>query len=106
MVHVLVHFELENGKLDAFVEAFSQVVPIVRAEQGCLQYDPMIDLTGTDLALPFTIHADSVTLLETWESLDALKSHLVADHMVAHRIRVKDMIRKTTVRLLQGIVGP
>jgi len=102
MVHVIVRFEIKDGRLDEFIGIFSRVLPTVRAEKGCVQYEPTVDLTGTDLPLPATTHPHTVTLIEAWESLDVLKAHLVAEHMTEHRALVKDMIQTTTVQLLQG----
>lgn len=103
MVHVIVRFEIKEGSLEHFVKVFSQVLPDVRAEQGCIQYEPTVDLTDPDVTLPATPHPNTMTLIEKWESVDALKAHLVAEHMTEHRLRVKDMIKSTEIQLLRGV---
>ncbi|HAB11390.1 MAG TPA: antibiotic biosynthesis monooxygenase, partial [Planctomycetaceae bacterium] len=40
MIFVLATIELAEGRRDDFLAAFQQVVPLVRAEEGCLEYGP------------------------------------------------------------------
>jgi len=103
MVYVIVRFEIKEASLERFVKVFSQVLPAVRAEQGCIQYEPTIDLTDPDVTLPATPHPNAMTLIEKWESVDALKTHLASKHMTEHRLRVKDMIKSTEIQLLRGV---
>lgn len=96
MVHVLAVIEVHPGRRDDFLKEFRRIVPLVRAEAGCLEYVPTVDAqTGIGNQQPH--RPDVVTVVERWESLDALKAHLVAPHMVDYRPRVKDLV--ATVKL-------
>ena len=44
MIHVIATIELHPGRRDAFLAEFRRLVPLVRAEPGCLEYTPTIDL--------------------------------------------------------------
>ena len=43
MVYVIATLELAPGKRSAFLAEFAKVVPLVHAEQGCIEYVPAID---------------------------------------------------------------
>ena len=101
MVYLVVQFELQDGKRDDFLGEFLQVVPQVRREEGCIQYVPTVDQIDTGISLPLSANSNRVTLIEQWESLDALKAHLAAAHMIQYREKVKHLIAKVTVQLLQ-----
>ncbi|MFO0903429.1 MAG: putative quinol monooxygenase [Pirellulales bacterium] len=100
MIHVIATIELHPGRRDDFLREFHRIVPPVLAEQGCLEYGPTVDVdTGLSAQLP--LRANVVTIVEKWESLEALKAHLVAPHMVEYRPRVKDMVIRTTLQVLE-----
>lgn len=100
MIHVIATVELHPGKRDAFLAEFARVVPDVHAEAGCLEYGAAIDVaSGLGPQLP--LRPDVVTIVEKWETLEALKAHAVAPHMGAYRSRVKDFIVKMTLQVLQ-----
>jgi quinol monooxygenase YgiN len=56
----------------------------------------------TEIEAQVTGGADRVTIVEAWESLGHLEDHLVAEHMVAYRPRVRQMIRQSTLQILQS----
>ena len=102
MVHVIATVELVEGKREAFLAEFRRVVPLVRAEAGCLEYGPTADLpTGLPGQPP--VREDAITIVERWEGLDALRAHLAAPHMVAYRPKVKDFVRRLTLHVLQPV---
>jgi quinol monooxygenase YgiN len=99
MIFVIASIQLVPGQRDAFVAEFKKIVPDVLAEDGCIEYGPTVDAT-TDLKKQQT--DDSiVTIVEKWESLDALKAHLVAPHMMDYRERVKGQVQEMQLRILQ-----
>ncbi|MCW2748679.1 MAG: antibiotic biosynthesis monooxygenase [Nocardioidaceae bacterium] len=55
------------------IEAFAELVPIVRAEQGCIQYD-LHQVVG---------EPDQFVVLELWESHEDLAAHASSPHMAA-----------------------
>lgn len=100
MIHVLATVELHPGQRAAFLAEFHKIVPLVLAEAGCLAYGPTVD-TPTDIAAQGTLRPDVVVIVERWESLAALKAHLVAPHMVEYRPKVKDLVIRTTLEILE-----
>jgi quinol monooxygenase YgiN len=102
MIHVIATIELAEGKREAFLEEFRKLVPLVRAEAGCLEYGPAIDVaTGFPIQIP--LRENVVTVVEKWESLDALKAHSQAPHMVAYRPKVRDLVLGTKLQVLQPV---
>ncbi len=100
MIHVLATIELNAGGREEFLREFHRIVPLVRAETGCVEYGPAID-ADTDIAAQKREGANTVVVVEKWESLDTLKAHLQAPHMVDYRPRVKHLVKSTTLRILQ-----
>ncbi|MFE2282929.1 putative quinol monooxygenase [Streptomyces sp. NPDC059443] len=54
------------------VAAFERLAPVVRAEEGCLQYD-MHQVSG---------EPDRFVLIERWSSKEALAAHDATPHMI------------------------
>jgi len=100
MISVIATIELAEGQSEAFLAAFGKVVPSVLAESGCLEYGPMIDLE-TNIPSQPPVRENVVTVIEKWESLDALEAHLMAPHMLEYRRSVKNMVLGTTIQVLQ-----
>jgi quinol monooxygenase YgiN len=100
MIHVIATIELQPGRREDFLAEFHKIVPAVRAEAGCIEYGPAVD-ADTDIAAQQRKGADVVTVVEKWESLDALKAHLVAPHMQEYRPRVKELVRQSTLHVLK-----
>lgn len=99
MIHVIATIELNAGKREAFLAEFHKLVPQVRAEAGCLEYGPAVDV-ATDISAQVPLRENVVTVVEKWEDLPALKAHLVAPHMLDYRPRVKDFVKGTTLQIL------
>ncbi len=100
MIFVIATIELNPATRDRFLQEFHKIVAPVRAEAGCIEYGPTIDAT-TDLPAQGPIRIDSVTVVEKWESLNHLKAHLIAPHMVEYRPKVKDFVRSVTLQILE-----
>jgi quinol monooxygenase YgiN len=91
MIHVLATITVKPGCREAFLHEFHQVMPAVHAEEGCLAYGPAIDVaTGLTVQLP--LRPDVVTVVEQWQSVEALRAHLASAHMATYRERVKDLV--------------
>ena len=100
MIHVIATIEVVAGKRDAFLAEFHNNVPNVKAEAGCIGYGPAVDLpTGIGAQIP--IRENVVTIIERWESLDALNTHLAAPHLATYREKVKDLVKGVTLQVLQ-----
>jgi quinol monooxygenase YgiN len=100
MIHVIATIEVRPGQREAFLAEFRQVLPAVLAEAGCLAYGPAIDAeTGIDRQT--RKGQDTVTIIEQWDSVDHLKAHLAAPHMLAYREKIKDIVLGATLHILE-----
>src|SRR5438874_2130216 len=100
MIHVIATIEVVAGKRDALLAEFRKLVPLVRAEAGCLDYGPAIDV-ATGLAAQPPLRENAITVVERWDSLDALRAHLQAAHMQEYRERVKGLVAGVRLHVLQ-----
>ena len=101
MVYVIATLDLAPGKRSAFLAEFAKVVPLVHAEKGCIEYVPAVD-ADTDMASQARMGPDRLTIVERWESVDALRAHDTSAHMLAYRGRVKDYVRGKEIRILRA----
>jgi quinol monooxygenase YgiN len=90
---------VREGRLTEFIEIFKSNVPNVREERGCIEYFPTVDINA-DLP-PQSLDRNVVTIIEKWESLDALRDHLKAPHMLSYKERVKDMVEDLSLKVLK-----
>ncbi|MGW7308342.1 putative quinol monooxygenase, partial [Streptomyces sp. NPDC054835] len=72
-IRLLIHITALPGRGGEQVAAFERLAPVVRAEDGCLQYD--LHRVADD--------SDRFVLLERWASAEALAAHDAAPHMVS-----------------------
>jgi quinol monooxygenase YgiN len=99
MIYGVVSVRVKAGKLQEFLELFKSNAIKVRQEKGCIQYIPVVDI---DVSLPIqALDKNVVTILETWESLTALRDHFATPHMVAYFKKEKDLIEGVSLKMLQ-----
>ena len=99
MIHVIASIQVKPGQVPEFLEVFKANIPDVRAEKGCIEYLPTVD---ADTGLPpQELDENTVTILERWESPQALRDHLATPHMIAYRAKVKDLVTNLTLKVLQ-----
>lgn len=99
MIFVLASIEVVADRRAEFLEEFHQIVPLVLAEQGCIEYGPTVD-AETEIGSQST-NANCVTVVEKWESVAALDAHLVAPHMQTYREKVKDLVVGMELKILK-----
>jgi len=100
MIHVIATIELVDGKRDAFLKEFHQLIPRVHAEDGCYEYGSAVEIP-TSIAAQTTPRDNVVIVVEKWASLAALEAHLKATHMTDYRAKVKDFVKKVSLQVLQ-----
>jgi quinol monooxygenase YgiN len=100
MIFVIATIEVKPGKREAFLAEFHKNMPNVRAEQGCIEYGPTVDVK-TDIKAQIPLRENAVTVVEKWENLPALHAHLAAPHMATYRERVKDYVAGVTLQVLE-----
>jgi quinol monooxygenase YgiN len=100
MIHVIATVDVVPGRRSEFLTAFRANVPNVLAEDGCIEYGPAVDL-ATPIAVQIPLREHVVTIVEKWRDLAALQAHLTAPHMIAYRSKVKDLVAKVTLQVLE-----
>jgi quinol monooxygenase YgiN len=100
MIHVIATIETKPGMREDFLAAFAELVPDVQAEQGCIEYGPAIDL-ATSIGEQPSPRDNVVTVIEKWQSVEALQKHLEAPHMTRYRRTVKDIVLGVSIRVLE-----
>ena len=98
MISVIATIQLKNGSRTEFLKHFIANIPAVRAEVGCIEYFPAIDV-ATNIAIQAT-NTNDVVVIEKWESVSALNDHLAAPHMLAYQSAVKDLVENVSLRVL------
>ncbi len=101
MIHVVAVITAQPGQRAAILEAFHANMPAVLAEDGCIEYGPVIDAPGIG-AIQTKIGEDTFMVIEKWASADALAAHARSPHMAAYAAKVKELIAARTVHVLTG----
>jgi quinol monooxygenase YgiN len=99
MIHVIATITVKPGTRDALLAEFHRIVPLVRAEAGCIEYGPTVDL-ASGIAVQGPLRANVAIIIEKWESLEALKAHTNAPHMAEYRVRVRDYVESVQLQIL------
>ena len=102
MIQVIATIELKPDCLDKFLAILHGNVPKVKAEEGCLAYEPSVDV-DSGLPVQGEIRPNTVTIVEAWINLDGLHAHLKTPHMAAYREAVKDYVRDVRLQVLQPV---
>ena len=102
MIIVIATVQVTAGRRAELLERFLRLVPLVRAEAGCLEYGPAVDLE-TRLPAQGDLDPDRFVVLEKWDSLEALEDHLIAPHMIEYRTDVKGMIDGVDLQVLAPV---
>ena len=98
MINVIASIHIKKGRLSEFIEIFKSNIPNVLEEKGCMEYVPTIDVpTGLP---PQELNNNVVTIIEKWDSLEDLQTHLLAPHMLAYKENVKDLVDKLSLKVL------
>lgn len=101
MINVIATVQVKEGKTPEFIKLFKTIVPLVKAEKGCIEYFPTVDLpTGLP---PQDVNENVVTIMEKWESLDHLMAHLSTRHMAEYMEKEKEFVEKASIKILQEV---
>jgi quinol monooxygenase YgiN len=99
MINVLASIKVKPGTKAEFIKIFKANVPSVKKEKGCVEYCPTIDF---DSKIPVQkLDGDVITIIEKWESIEDLKTHLTALHMITYKEKVKDIVESVSLKVLQ-----
>ncbi len=98
MINVIASIRVKEGRRAEFLDIFKANIANVLQEKGCLEYVPTIDVpTGLS---PQALNEHVVTIIEKWQSLEDLRAHLAAPHMLAYRTAVKDIVADVSLKVL------
>ena len=102
MIHVIATIELKPNSREAYLPVLQKNVANVKAEEGCLAYEPAVDV---DSGLPAQggVRENVVTIVEAWESLEHLVAHLKTPHMAAYRDAVGDFVENVSVQIMSPV---
>jgi quinol monooxygenase YgiN len=100
MIHVIALIEVAPGRRDEFLAIFNELVPKVRAEKGCIEYGPAVDLEPS-MAVQTPVGENVVVVVEKWGSVQALEAHLVAPHVQEYRKAVEGLALGATIHVLE-----
>jgi quinol monooxygenase YgiN len=100
MIHVIATLEVRPGRRKELLAEYRRLVPLVRAEAGCIEYGPAVDVASGLGAQP-PLRENVVVIVEKWESLEALKAHTQAAHMTAYREAVKNIVVRVELLVLE-----
>ena len=102
MIHVIATISLKPGVRAAYLDILNANVPNVLAENGCHGYAAATD-TNSGLAIQEPLRDDAVVIIEKWESLEALNTHLGMPHMADYKAKVVDMVTGVSLQVLEGV---
>ena len=98
---MLATVEVQDVKRDAYLTEFHKVQPKVLAEDGCIQYEPAIDVQ-TAISVQKPVRDNHFVIIEKWESLEALYAHLQAPHMKEYFAATADLSSGMDLRVLES----
>jgi quinol monooxygenase YgiN len=99
MIHVLAFITAKPGMREAVLEEFRANMPAVHAEEGCIEYVPVIDVPAFGSSQS-KIGPDTFVVVEKWASPEALKAHAAAPHMKAYAAKTADMVEARAIHVL------
>lgn len=101
MVHVIAVITAKPGLRETILQHFRANTPAVRAEDGCIEYNAVVDAQD---ALPIQTPwgADAFVVIEKWASMDALKAHAGAPHMAAYGAKTREFIASRVIHIMQA----
>jgi quinol monooxygenase YgiN len=102
MIHVIATISLKPGVRADYLEILKSNIPNVLAEDGCLGYAAATD-TDSGLEIQEPLRDDAVVIVEKWESLEALHTHLGMPHMADYKAKVVDMVTGVSLQVLESV---
>ena len=99
MIHVVAILTAHSGKRAEVLAEFAKVIPLVHAESGCIEYQPVTDAdnAGSNQA---PLGPDTFVVVEKWESMDQLKAHSASAHMAEFGKKVSSLMADKKVHVL------
>ena len=102
MIHVIAELSFAVESRDVFLRAFRRLEPLVRAEEGCIEYRGALEVS-TGIAAQSAPRDGALLVIEKWASEAALAAHLDAPHMAAFAAETSGMLTGGTIRIARDI---
>jgi quinol monooxygenase YgiN len=102
MIYVFATIELAEGMREQFLTAQRGLLPLVRAEAGCVEYTPTVEVPLGDPATN-SPRDNCIFMQEKWESLPHLRTHLTAPHMKAFREKIQHLVKGVKVEVFESV---
>jgi quinol monooxygenase YgiN len=102
MLHVLAYITTKPGMRDVVLQEFRANMPAVHAEEGCIEYVPVVD-APTFGPFQTELGPDTFVVVEKWASPEALNAHAASAHMKAYAERTGDMIASRVIHVLSPV---
>ncbi len=96
MIHVLAIITTKPGMRATVLEHFHANMPAVHAEDGCIEYGPVVDADFPGAKFG----EDTFVVVEKWESPEALKAHAASPHMAVYAAKTKDLLEKREIHVM------
>ena len=101
MITVIASLKVKAGRVPEYIDALKSYAPKVHKEKGCIEYRPTVDF---DTGLPTQAKNENViTIIEKWETMECLLSHMKTPDMAEYKQKVKDILEDLTIKALQDI---
>ncbi|MBW4093833.1 MAG: antibiotic biosynthesis monooxygenase [Proteobacteria bacterium] len=100
MIHVIAIITAKPGQRATILDAFRANMPVVHAEQGCIEYGPATDAEGMG-GFQTKFGPDTFLVIEKWESKEALAAHAASPHMAAYGAKTKEWIASRVIHVLE-----
>lgn len=104
MIQVLAIITAQPGRRDNILAAYRENRPAVLAEQGCIEYQAVVDAANLPAGWA-SFGPDTFVVVEKWESMDALKAHAKAPHMAAYGAKTKELVANRAIHVLELVAG-
>jgi quinol monooxygenase YgiN len=98
MIQVLAIITAKPGKREEVLGHFRANMPAVHAEEGCIEYGPVIDAEG---GFGAKFGSDTFVVVEKWQSLDHLKAHAASPHMAAYAAKTRELLANREIHVCQ-----
>lgn len=82
MIKVVAKNYIQEGKLEEITELYKELIVKTVLEPGCIKYELYQDINDTR----------TLTMIEEWESIEALTAHEKTEHFVRIFPLLKDLL--------------
>jgi quinol monooxygenase YgiN len=93
---------IKDGRMEEFLSLCEKLRPLVLAEKGCHGYDYTREI-ASPLSMQEPTDSNRITLVERWDSLEALRAHGEAPHMKEIGSKMKDLRSSVIARVGQSV---